>query len=376
MEIDGISLSPDSLSQDLLQLVVGERWPNGDEGAMRALAGVWSQAAAGLAQIQQDADAAARAVAQYSQGGAADAFQSFWSSGFDDGRTSRGNNGSPPALPFSVQFCNAMAQALNDGANQIETTKDTIIGNVAILAATVLPQIVAGFFDFGITDATAAGEIAGERVATQAFLDAAKEFIAHVVEEALEQAGLQLDLNFVIQAKEWAEGHTDGINVKELGGSWLQGLEGGGLGAGFGQGIGKLGGSRLGESFTGSMVGRTATGVVSGQLTNVTLDLINNHTVSTTDFTNGSASAVLGGFGHCDESEGGGILQSLLNLPRPGQRARDRRPRRHTRPERDRPAATVESRRVLRLPRAAGTEHQLPGVRPGHRQSPFDGAHR
>lgn len=297
MNIDGVDLSLDNLGQDLLQLVVGERWPNGDEGAMRALASVWTDAATELEQTAQQADSAAKSIESSYQGAAGDAFQSYWSANLDDGQTSWPAGATPAALPWAAQFCKSMAQALNDGANQLETTKDTIMGNIAILVATITPQIIAGFVDFGATDATAAAEVGAERLTMQAFLDGVKEFLLHVVEMALEQGLQQAELSFVIQAKEWAEGHTNGIDWKSVGMAGQQGAEGGALGAGFGFGLGKLGGKMFGDDFGTSVAGKLGTGVVSGQLTNLSTDLINNGKVSWSDLTNGSAAGIVGAFG-------------------------------------------------------------------------------
>jgi ppGpp synthetase/RelA/SpoT-type nucleotidyltranferase len=297
MKIDGVEISLDNLFQDLLELVVGEKWPDGDEGAMRQLANAWTTAATALAEVQRTADSAAKAVARYRQGAAAESFQAFWSSNFDDGQTSWPKGSAPAALPFAVQFCRAMATTLNNGATQIETTKDTIIGNVTILVATVAPQLVAGFFDLGATDATAVAEVTAERTATEIFLQGVKELLVHLAEQALEQGLQQAELNFVIQAKEWAEGETDGISWKQVGASGLGGVEGGALGAGFGKGIGSLGGKVFGDAFGDSAAGRITTGVMSGQLTNASLDFAQNGTISASDFTKGSAAGFLGGFG-------------------------------------------------------------------------------
>lgn len=300
MKIDGIDLDPGNLTQDLLQLLVGERWPNGDEGAMRSVASAWSQAAEQINEIRQTATAAAQQVQQYCQGENGESFQSFWSASFDDGKTSWPSGQAPAALPFAEVFCKSMSQALNSGANQIETTKDTIMGNIAILVATVAPQIAAGFFDFGATDATALAEIAADRTAMEIILDGAKELIAEVVEQAFEQGLQQAELNFLIQVKEVAEGHAASIDWKQVGSSGLSGAEGGALGAGFGFGLGKAGAAAFGEDFGKSFLGKAATGVVSGQLTNASLDLMQNGTISASDFTKGSLAGVLGGMGGAD----------------------------------------------------------------------------
>lgn len=304
MNIDGVELSLDNLTQDLLELLVGERWPNGDEGAMRSLAAAWNEAAAQLDEIRQTASAAARQVGEHCQGANGESFQSFWSANFDDGQSSWPSGVAPAALPFAVRFCKSMADALNAGANQIETTKDTIMGNIAILVATVAPQIAAGFFDFGATDATAVAEILADRTAMQVLLDGAKELITEVVEQAIEQGLQQAELNFVIQFKEVMEGHAGAVDWSEVGRSGLSGAEGGALGTGFGFGLGKLGGKAFGEGFGDSVAGRMATGVASGGLTNASLDLIENGKISASDFTKGSLAGVLGGMGGAGAAAG------------------------------------------------------------------------
>ncbi|HET9170659.1 MAG TPA: hypothetical protein VFN97_14560 [Actinospica sp.] len=315
MNIDGVDISLDNLTQDLLELLVGERWPNGDEGAMRSLASAWSDAATQLDEIRQTASSAAQQVGEYCQGANADAFQAFWSANFDDGQTSWPSGVAPAALPFAVQFCKAMASALTAGANQIETTKDMIMGNIAILVATVTPQIAAGFFDFGATDATAVAEVLADRTVMQALLDGAKDLIVEMVEQAIEQGLMQAELAFVIQFKEVMEGHAGSIDWGQVGQAGLSGAEGGALGAGFGFGIGKAGGKIFGEDFGKSFAGRAAAGVASGGLTNAGLDLLQNGHISASDFTKGSLAGVLGGMGGAEAAAGEKPAVDTENLP-------------------------------------------------------------
>ncbi|MBR7832521.1 hypothetical protein KDL01_04585 [Actinospica durhamensis] len=315
MNIDGVDISLDNIGQDLLELVVGERWPNGDEGAMRSLASAWNDAATQLDAVRQRATAAANAAAESCQGANGSTFSSFWSSNFDDGKTSWPSGTAPAALPFAVQFCKSMAQALNSGATQIETTKDTIMGNIAILVATVAPQIAAGFFDFGATDATAIAEVAADRTAMQVFLDGAKELIVEVVKQAIEQGLQQAELNFVIQLKEVAEGHASSIDWKQVGSSGLSGAEGGALGTAFGFGLGKLGGKVIGEDFGKSFTSRAVTGVASGALTNASMDLLQNGTISASDFTKGSVAGVLGGIHGSEAAAGDHPAIDTTDLP-------------------------------------------------------------
>ena len=315
MNIDGVDISLDNITQDLLELVVGERWPNGDEGAMRSLASAWDDAATQLDAVRQRATAAANAAAESCQGANGSTFSSFWSANFDDGKTSWPSGTAPAALPFAVQFCKAMGQALNAGANQIETTKDTIMGNIAILVATVAPQIAAGFFDFGATDATAIAEIAADRTTMQVILDGAKELIVEVVKQAIEQGLQQAELNFVIQLKEVAEGHASSIDWKQVGSSGLSGAEGGALGTAFGFGLGKLGGKVIGEDFGKSFTSRAVTGVASGALTNASMDLLQNGTISASDFTKGSVAGVLGGIHGSEAAAGDHPAIDTTDLP-------------------------------------------------------------
>ncbi|MBR7825149.1 hypothetical protein KDK95_02440 [Actinospica sp. MGRD01-02] len=315
MNIDGVDISLDNLTQDLLELLVGERWPNGDEGAMRSLASAWTDAASQLDEIRQTASAAAQRVGEYCQGANADALKSFWSANFDDGQTSWPAGVAPAALPFAVQFCKAMASALTAGANQIETTKDMIMGNIAILVATVTPQIAAGFFDFGATDATAVAEVLADRTVMQALLDGAKDLIVEMVEQAIEQGLMQAELAFVIQFKEVMEGHAGSIDWGQVEQAGISGAEGGAMGAAFGFGIGKAGGRIFGEDFGKSFAGRAAAGVASGGLTNAGLDLLQNGKISASDFAKGSLAGVLGGMGGAEAAAGEKPAIDTENLP-------------------------------------------------------------
>ena len=315
MNIDGVDISLDNLGQDLLELLVGERWPNGDEGAMRSLASAWTDAANQLEEIRQTASAAASQVSEYCKGANAESFQSFWSANFDDRESSWPSGVAPAALPFAVKFCQSMANALNAGANQIETTKDTIMGNIAILVATVAPQIAAGFFDFGATDATALAEIAADRTVIEIILNGAKELITEAVEQAIEQGLMQAELNFAIQFKEVAEGHASSINWSEVEQSGIGGAEGGALGAAFGFGLGKVGGQVFGKDFGSSFADRAAVGVASGSLTSASLDLLENGKISASDFAKGSLAGVLGGMGGAEAAAGERPAIDIDDLP-------------------------------------------------------------
>lgn len=294
MEFEGVSLSLENLGQDLLELVVGEKWPDGDENAMRQLAAEWRNAATQLEEIRADATNAARAVDHYLQGANADAFQAMWSSSYDGGQDTGRGGSAPPALPFAVSFCRSMANVLEAGANQIETTKDTILGNIAILVATVTPQIIAGFADFGATDATAAAEIVAERTATQAFLAGARDLLIRMVEQAIEQGVLQGALNFEIQFKEVQEGHASGIDFGAVLQSAEGGALGGALGTGLGAGAGALGSKMLGDGIASSVAGRAVTGIAVGGLTNAAMDVAQTGHLSASDFTKGSLAGAAG----------------------------------------------------------------------------------
>jgi hypothetical protein len=301
--------------QWLLELVVGERWPDGDEGRLRDLSRVWSQAAGDLESLRQQATADANAIHPAAKGAAADAFAAYWAKNIDDGRTSWPSGATPAALPWAVEFCKGMAQSCDAGALEIETAKLTIIGNLVILAATLAPQLLIP----GEGEAAVAVEVPIAREAAQFVLkEAVQNILKKCLQEAVKMALMQGGLALGAQLFQMAEGHRRGVDWASVGTSAEGGAVGGALGAGFG-GVTGAAGKALGGGFEkslGTAVGRTAVAVAGGMATNVGSDLLMNGNVSLADLTGGMGAAAVGGAaeGLHDAMSGGHAVSDLPHL--------------------------------------------------------------
>lgn len=280
--------------QWLLELVVGEQWPDGSEDALRDLGRVWSAAADQLDELRESATGAATGIHGAARGSAADAFAAYWSRVMDDGRTTWPAGATPAALPWSAQFCRSMARSCDQGALEIETAKLTIIANLVVLAATLAPQLLIP----GEGEAAVAAEVPIARAAAQVVLrEAVEAILAKCLEEAVTMALIQAGVSLGVQLVEVAQGNRRDVDWHAVATSAEAGGLGGALGAGFG-GLTGLAGRTVGgatEDFVGSGAGRVTTAVVGGVATNLGTDLVLNGRVSLTDLAGGIGTAAVVG---------------------------------------------------------------------------------
>lgn len=281
--------------QDLLEIVVGMRWPDGDEDQLRQLGSAWRQVGSDLRGVRQDAAQGIATLEGAVKGPAHDAFTAYWSKTFDNGAAGGGSgsgSGAPaiPVLPWSVEFCDMMANACDNMALEIETTKDMIIGQLMILFGEIAATTVSAFFDFGASEAAVPEEIAVTRSICSQLLDSAVgRILKHMLTSALEQALMQGGLDLAIQLKEIAEGHRSGIAWQETGQAAGSGAIYGAVGGALSGGLSLAGGRAA--KFAASGIGRLTVGGAGGGLGAAAIDLATTGHVSFADVTKG----VLGG---------------------------------------------------------------------------------
>ncbi len=245
MAVDAPNASlPDGL-QNLLMILVGNKWPTGNETALRAEAEAWTAAAKSIRDCVQDLTDAKSRLDQGLIGTTKDAVDAYLTKlATTDGA----------ALPLIAQCCDAAADALNNLANQIETLRIEIIGALVVLAVQL--AIDAVMFLFGGAEA-APVEIAFTRAMVWVFLRKALiSAVARVAESVLAQVGFDL----LAQVIELGQGHRKSIDGGELGTAALNGAIGGavGVGAGWlGKGLSTGLGKGLGKGFA-SLTGKEA----------------------------------------------------------------------------------------------------------------------
>ncbi|MDH6140392.1 hypothetical protein P3T35_002400 [Kitasatospora sp. GP30] len=258
MAVDAPNASlPDDL-QNLLMILVGNKWPTGNETALRAEADAWTETAKLIRDSVRDLTDAKSRLDQGLSGSTKDAVDTYLAklATTDDA-----------ALPLIAQCCDAAADALNNMANEIETLRIEIIGALVVLAIQL--AIDAAMFLFGGAEA-APVEIAFTRAMVWAFLRKALiSAVTRVSESVLAQVGFDL----LAQVIELGQHHRKSIDGGELGTAAINGAIGGavGVGAGWlGKGLSKGLGKGLGKGFT------SLTGHEPGRLTKGAADLVWN----------------------------------------------------------------------------------------------------
>ncbi|MEU3710908.1 hypothetical protein [Streptomyces catenulae] len=232
--------------QNLLLVVVGNKWPTGDETALRAEAADWRQVAEVLRVCAQDVTAARRAVDAGLAGAARAGIDAFLAT-----LVGRPGAEDDAVLPKAVRCCEGAAEALDALANEIETLRIEILGALIVLAIQLMVDAAA--YLFGGAEA-AAVEIAAARVLCLAFLRrAAVRVLTRVAESVLAQEGFAL----LAQVVEVAQGHRGTLDGRQLTAAAVNGAIGGAVGFGAGLAGGALGhglGKGLAAAGAGSAV--------------------------------------------------------------------------------------------------------------------------
>ena len=137
--------SPGDQAIDTVVSTVGLWWPDAEEGDLRAVADAWDRMAVALDRTTEAGRAAATGALQGWSGDAADAFRDRWVGFERDG------------LVPGADGCRAMAVALRQYADEVETAKHEIEALAVEIGAGVVLGAAAAWFTFGASAAAAAG---------------------------------------------------------------------------------------------------------------------------------------------------------------------------------------------------------------------------
>ncbi|MFF7190297.1 hypothetical protein ACFZAR_34870 [Streptomyces sp. NPDC008222] len=234
--------------QNLLMVVVGNKWPTGDEAALRAEAASWRHVATTLQACTQDVAEVRKHVDTGLEGATREAIDQFLTT-----LLGRSGDDDSAVLPAIVRCCDDAADALDDQANEIETLRIEIIGALIVLAIQLMVDATVLFF-FGGLEAAAA-EITAARVLCLSFLrKAVTRALTRVAEAVVAQEGFAL----LAQVIELAQHHRRSLDGSQLevaavngavGGAvgFGAGLLGGALGHGLGKGVRAAGLGALGR---------------------------------------------------------------------------------------------------------------------------------
>jgi hypothetical protein len=210
--------------QNLLMILVGNKWPTGDETALRAEADAWRDAARAVGARVEQMITVQRLVDQALEGGTRQAFDDYVT-----GLVGTGPADESAILPMLASCCDSAADSLEELANQIETLRIVIIGCLAVLATQL--AIDAALWLFGGAEAAAVEIAAARAVVMLALRRAITTAVTRVAESILAQVGFTL----LAQLIEKAQGHRRSLDGSQLRTAAINGAVGGavGVGAGF-----------------------------------------------------------------------------------------------------------------------------------------------
>ncbi|MEZ0112528.1 hypothetical protein ABH920_006550 [Catenulispora sp. EB89] len=271
--------------QWLLAIVCGQEWPDGDEQALRAAGQAWTDAATALQPAFADADTAAKKAASSYGGTASEAFTKFWN------MFTQPQGDQPAILDGLVKQCQDIGQELDGFADEVETSRIEIIGQLVILAVEIAIAQSLAPLTFGLSELSIAGEVAATRLVVRELLEAV---LKAAFKAALKMTVQMTALDLLAQGIEEAQGHRTSIDWGEVGktaeGAAISGAFAGALGGVLGKAAEHTPALRsaLNKPF-GKVASNAAIGVGSTLLTDVaTGQAIDGH---------GLLDAALGGIG-------------------------------------------------------------------------------
>jgi hypothetical protein len=234
--------------QRLLEILVGNDWPEGNEGDLRAMAAGWRDLAGRMQRITEDAQTAAASVAQGVTGQVLGAFESSISPIISE-------NGYLAGLTTT---CAGLADALESVALEIETLRILIIEQLIFLAAQIAADIAAAAFTFGESLTL----IEPEMLATRAFVTMLiRKTIVVLVTHLTESVANQTVTTFTAQFIEFCQGRRSSFDAGQIALAAQNGAIGGAVGFGLGNlggfaktGFGKLTQHRIPIPATGASV--------------------------------------------------------------------------------------------------------------------------
>ncbi|MFE6894448.1 hypothetical protein [Streptomyces sp. NPDC057694] len=217
--------------QNLLLITTGNRWPTGDETALRAEAAAWRETAHALKPVVELVETVGSLADRALSGAGEDAVDAFIA------RLVGGHGVDEPdaVLPLLIEAAESAAEALEEEALQIETLRIEIIGALVVLFLQLI--IDSAMWMFGGA-AKAAEDIIATRVLCLAFV---RQAVAHMVTRLTESVVAMVGMALLAQIIELGEGHRRSLDGRELGVAAVNGA----VGAPVGFGMGLVGGAAM-----------------------------------------------------------------------------------------------------------------------------------
>lgn len=249
----------------LLNALVGQDWPTGDEDALRRCAQAWTDALAGVAGLAGYGNAAAQGVGAHVEAISAEQFRAYWD---------KYTGGDQSHLGELARQCESMAGALLGQANEVEYAKLSIVFTLILVAIQIAWAIAAAIETLG-------GSLA--EIGLAMFIG--RQSVLMIVSRFLQIVLTMLVPDLVTQAVMKARGHESGWDWGKTGPAAENAVLAGVIGGFLGAGVARLPfmGGQFGETLGGKIVqglahfgeGGTvnvATGIVTGAQSGQPLD--------------------------------------------------------------------------------------------------------
>ncbi|MGH3387969.1 MAG: WXG100 family type VII secretion target, partial [Actinomadura sp.] len=263
---------------------------------MRRAADAWTEAGTDINELIGDLQATAAKVLGAVEGAGADAFQMYFEKFVAT---------DPQYLPKLAQACEALGQALDSGATEIEYAKYMFIALLIITAIEIISLLAAAWATFGGSAAAIPAVEAGAQIASRTILQRllsalGRGLVRKIVIGALRGMGEAVLLDLGIQALQIAQGNRDGFDLSKTGAAALDGAIGGAISGGIGHGMGKVPGLEegAGNALSGLVRGAAREGIseaVSGVAGTVASAAIHGESLSGEDLAKGATSGAFGG---------------------------------------------------------------------------------
>jgi hypothetical protein len=212
--------------QHLLEVLVGNDWPEGNPDDLRAMADQWRTTAKQVAIVLDLVRDGAARVDRGLQGHTQEAFHAFIAPFVAEGGY----------IDTLREACLGLADALESMAVQIETLRIIIIELLVILVIEIAADIAAAPFTFGASLANIAVEMTATRVAIVTVIRRVViGLVSHLAASVLAQVGATFLAEFI----EWCRHKGAGFNTALLATAAVNGTVGGAVGFGMG-GLGHL----------------------------------------------------------------------------------------------------------------------------------------
>lgn len=269
--------------QWLTPIVVGAKWPEGDEDKLRAMRDAWQAAAKAVEEVLGDGDNASSAALGCMSGQTAEKFKEHWQK-YTEGDA---------YLVNLQQICTDLAEGCDNAALGVEYTKLSIIAALIILAAQIAAMIASAVATFGTSTAGIPIAQAATRITVQMIF---QQLIRQIAINVAINVGVDVAIQGIQFAsgerKSWDFGKTFDAGIAGV----AAGIASGGVGA-VSKGLG---------STSSNFLEAAGRGAVEGAVAGATGNVLNNLAhgkVSGEDFlgavvsggTSGSVGGAIGG---------------------------------------------------------------------------------